>query len=110
MAKRIQFLQDYRGVLTGELFYPEGAIVDPANALRHVNAVLLVEHGRAVYIDDPESEPQEHIDGQVLPEEVGEELLDFDVDWEEDAVIDHDEGWDEGPEIVLEEEEVEDAS
>jgi hypothetical protein len=50
----IRFLVDYRGVLTDELFYEAGAVVDLPQA------PALVEAGRAEYVEvEPEPEPKQ---------------------------------------------------
>ena len=53
--KAIKFLTDYRGMLTNEKFYEAGAVVELAKAS------VLVEDGRAVYVDSkPPSVPANH--------------------------------------------------
>lgn len=49
---RINLLNDYRGVLTGEQFYTAGE-----HDLEEGTASALVAAGRAEYIDVPEPEP-----------------------------------------------------
>ena len=45
---KIQLLADYRGVLTGEVFYPAGE-----HDLDDKTAAALVAAGRAVLVDEP---------------------------------------------------------
>lgn len=45
---KIEFLQDYRGVLTGELFFKAGVVVDTDDKGNEaINGKQLVEDGRA---------------------------------------------------------------
>ena len=52
---KVRFLADYRGVLTGEEYFPAGAVIDVDNA------TVLVKAGRAEYVEPPE---------QIKPESV----------------------------------------
>ena len=53
--KAIKFLVDYRGVLTNEMFYEAGAVVELAQAS------ALVNDGRAEFVDpNPLSAPANH--------------------------------------------------
>lgn len=52
MSDLVRFLVDYRGVLTGELFYQAGAVVEVDNA------PALVAAGRAEYVKE---EPEESV-------------------------------------------------
>ena len=45
---KIQFLQDYRGTITNEIFYLAGTIVDLAPAAAHA----LIDAGRAVEVHE----------------------------------------------------------
>ncbi len=49
---KIHLYADYRGVLTGEVFYAAGE-----HDLAEGTAVALVAAGRAEYVDEPEPEP-----------------------------------------------------
>ena len=50
---KIQLLADYRGVLTGEVFYPAGE-----HDLDDKTAAALVAAGRAVLVVAPEPQPE----------------------------------------------------
>lgn len=48
---KIQFVVDYRGVLTGERFFEAGSVVELATGQ------ALIDAGRAVAYQEPEPEP-----------------------------------------------------
>ena len=53
-ARVIQFLADYRGVLTSESFFASGTIVDTAGAPSRIDHAALVEDERAEYVEGKE--------------------------------------------------------
>lgn len=53
-ARVIQFLGDYRGVLTSENFFASGTIVDTAGAPTKIDHSGLVEAERAEYVEGDE--------------------------------------------------------
>ena len=51
----VQFVQDYRGMLTGETYYQAGEVVEVKPAV----AAQMVEDGRAEYVPDkPAAKPK----------------------------------------------------
>jgi hypothetical protein len=53
-VKVIRFLDNYRGVLTGECFFTSGTIVDTENAPVEIDHSGLVEAERAEYVEGEE--------------------------------------------------------
>ncbi len=53
-ARTIRFLEDYRGVLTGECFFVSGTIVDTEGAPIKIDHSSLVEAERAEYVEGDE--------------------------------------------------------
>jgi hypothetical protein len=82
-VKVIRFLDNYRGVLTGECFFTSGTIVDTENAPVEIDHSGLVEAERAEYVEGDELGDNWFFDPNQVVEveaEEAEEIEEVEVD------------------------------
>lgn len=79
----VKFLQDYRGVPSGEIFYEEGQVVEVAEALQPLKVDVLLAAGRIAILTEAPPVVEAVITEDPVDEDLDWEALSEEYDWEE---------------------------